>query len=48
MTIKIKDAQSGNHLSLILSLIVISATNIMNFLLIAMLLILFVDLTYTF
>jgi hypothetical protein len=48
MTIKIKDAQSGNHLSLILSLIVISATNIMNFLLIAVLLILFVDLTYTF
>lgn len=41
--IKIKDAQSGNHnLSLILSLIVISATNIMNFLFIAMLLILFV------
>ncbi|MFV8331568.1 hypothetical protein [Flavobacterium sp. GSP14] len=41
--IKIKDAQSGNHnLSLILSLIVISATNIMNFLFIALLLILFV------
>ena len=41
--IKIKDAQSGNHnLSLILSLIVISAINIMNFLFIAMFLILFV------
>jgi hypothetical protein len=41
--LKIKDAQSGNYnLSIILSLIIISATNYMNFLLIAMLLILFV------
>jgi hypothetical protein len=40
--LKIKDAQSGNYnLAIILSLIVISATNFMNFLLIAMLLILF-------
>lgn len=41
--IKIKDAQSGNYnLSILLSLIVISGINIMNFLFISMLLILFV------